>query len=452
MAGEDTSQLYTPEHHSGRLDQRLNSTNYIHPQETNLLNLHKAMEYNDQGQPCLRTTSGASPATNDAFGRLRVSNPYTFFENFTLYNETGKFVNNTANGGTVAINTNAGLIEQAVTTTSGSRAYRETVKVFAYQPGKSLMVLESFVFAPAQTNLRQRIGYFDVNNGIYCELENNILYFVIRSKVTGSVVETRVSQANWNIDSLNGTGVSTLTLDITKSQILYVDLEWLGVGTVRCGFVIDGQFILAHQFQHANIISSTYMTTACLPVRTEIENTGVTAAASTMKSICATVVSEGGYSLIGRPQSIGHPISTPYTLSTKDTLYPVLALRLKEGRNNAIVLPNDFSIGVSANANFRFQLIHRAVTSGGTWVSAGAQSSVEYNLTATTITNGTIMEQGYIMATNQSSAAPSMAAFPFQYQLDRDTFSNTMYEFVIAVECSVNTTPCYVSINWEEVT
>lgn len=51
----DDSQLYTPEHHSGVLDQRLNLTDYIHPQETNLLNLTKSMEYNAGGQPALRT-------------------------------------------------------------------------------------------------------------------------------------------------------------------------------------------------------------------------------------------------------------------------------------------------------------------------------------------------------------------------------------------------------------
>lgn len=51
----DDSQLYTPEHHSGVLDQRLNLTDYVHPQETNLLNLTKSMEYNAGGQPALRT-------------------------------------------------------------------------------------------------------------------------------------------------------------------------------------------------------------------------------------------------------------------------------------------------------------------------------------------------------------------------------------------------------------
>lgn len=55
MAGEDNSQLYTPAHHSGVLDQRLNLTDYIHPQETNLLNIAKSMEYNAGGQPTVRT-------------------------------------------------------------------------------------------------------------------------------------------------------------------------------------------------------------------------------------------------------------------------------------------------------------------------------------------------------------------------------------------------------------
>lgn len=57
MAGEDNSQLYTPAHHSGQMDQRLNSTDYIHPQETNLLNLVKAMQYNTDGQPEIRVTN-----------------------------------------------------------------------------------------------------------------------------------------------------------------------------------------------------------------------------------------------------------------------------------------------------------------------------------------------------------------------------------------------------------
>lgn len=38
----------------GRYDRRLNTTNYDHPQETNLLDVHRALEYNAGGQPALR--------------------------------------------------------------------------------------------------------------------------------------------------------------------------------------------------------------------------------------------------------------------------------------------------------------------------------------------------------------------------------------------------------------
>ena len=436
----------------GRYDRRLNTTNYEHPQETNLLDIHRAMTYNSLGEPVIRTTSGAAPTANDAFGRLRVSNPFTLFESFRLYNDNQKFNNYTASGGAISVDTNAGLILHDVGTTSGAKAFRETTKVFAYQPGKSLLIMQTFCLNPAKTNLRQRAGYFDDNNGVFLELDGNQLSFRIRTKTSGTISYETATQADWNIDKLDGTGTSTRVLDITKAQIMWIDMEWLGVGTVRCGFVIDGEFITVHHFHHANLTTGTYMSTACLPVRIELENTGTTDSSSQLKSICSTVVSEGGYALVGRPQSIGHPISTSYTLTTKDTLYPVVSIRLKSGRNNAIVLPNDFGIGVNANANFRYQLISRAITSGGSWVSAGANSSVEYNLTATSITNGTVLEQGYIMATNQSSTGPSMSKFPFSYQLERDTFTSTMFEFVIALEVSVNTTPCYASINWEEIT
>lgn len=437
---------------AGRGDKRQNTTNYEHPQETNLLNVHKAMSYNSLGEPVLRTTSGAAATANDAFGRLRVSNPFTLFESFRLYNENEKFFDYTAGAGNIVVDTNAGVITQTVGTASGDQAFRETSKVFAYQPGKSLQIMHTIVFAPGQTNLRQRCGYFDVNNGVYLELSGTSLSWNIRSKTTGSILTETATQSQWNIDPLDGTGTSTKILDITKAQIMWTDIEWLGVGSVRCGFVIDGEFVHCHTFHHANLITSTYMSTACLPIRVEIENTGTTNSSSTLKAICSTVISEGGYALVGRPLSVGHPIASAYTLSAKETFYPVLSIRLKSGRNNAIVLPNDFSIGVNANANFRYQLLSRAVTVGGSWVSAGANSSVEYNLTATTLSSGIVMEQGYIMATNQSSTSPQMSKFPFLYQLERNTFANTMFEFVIALEVSVNTTPCYASVNWEEIT
>ena len=42
---------YTTTNHGGVLDDRLNSSDYQHPRETNLLNLHKAMQYRDGTNP-----------------------------------------------------------------------------------------------------------------------------------------------------------------------------------------------------------------------------------------------------------------------------------------------------------------------------------------------------------------------------------------------------------------
>jgi hypothetical protein len=121
------------------------------------------------------------------------------------------------------------------------------------------------------------VGYYDDSNGLFVELQDSTINFVLRSTKTGVVTEDRISQSNWNIDPLNGSGPSGITLDITKAQILFIDFEWLGVGTVRVGFVIDGKIYYANYFNHANIIDSTYMKTATLPISYEIKNTGVTA-------------------------------------------------------------------------------------------------------------------------------------------------------------------------------
>lgn len=451
MAGEDTSQLYTPEHHSGQLDKRLNSTNYIHPQETNLLNLAKAMEYNTQGQPVIRTTSGASPASNDAFGRLRVSNPLTLFDSFHRYNDNGKINTYTNGTASATANTNAGLIECTVGTQSGDAVYRESSRVFAYQPGKSLQILTTFCMAPGKTNLRQRIGYFDTQNGVFLEQDGTTLRFRIRSYVTGAITYESVDQVDWNVDPLNGTGESGIILDITKAQILFFDIEWLGVGSVRCGFVIDGLFVLAHVFNHANLITGTYMTTACLPVRMELENTGVTASSSIYKQICTTVISEGGYALSGRPLSIGHALNAPYSLTNPNINYPIFSIRLKSNRFGGIVLPRNYSVGLTGNNNFRFMIIQGGVTTGGTWVDAGETSSVEYNLTATSIAGGRIAEWKQIIGSNQFAGVADVAD-PFAYQLERNTFTGVATELTICLTTSGNNVNTYAAINWEEVT
>ena len=397
-------------------------------------------------------TSTSAGAT-DAFGRIRTAAPLTLFDSSHRYSDNGLWATSTASGGTSTFDANAGLINLAVTTTSGSEVIRETTKCFSYQPGKSLLVMSTFTMAAAKTGLRQRVGYYGASNGMYLELANNTLSLVERSSSTGSLAETRVLQSNWNIDPLDGTGPSNLTLDITKSQILWMDIEWLGLGTVRLGFVINGKFIHCHSFHHANIITGTYITTASLPLRYEITNTAATASSSTLKQVCSTVISEGGYELRGLQQAIGTTITSPHALTTAGTYYPVISLRLKSTRLDAIVILTAISIlGASTNTNYSWRVVASPTTTGGTWTSAGTNSSVEYNLTGTATTGGRILAQGYFSSTNQSPGSIDILKEAlFKFQLERDGLTSTPYELSLIVSASSGTSNVHASMDWEEI-
>ncbi len=392
---------------------------------------------------------------SDAFGRQRVSEPLTLFDSSHRYADNGLWSTATATGGTAVFNTDQGLVDLNVTAASGSSVIRETIKVFSYQPGKSLLVLNTFVMSPAKTGLTQRVGYYGDENGLYVELEDSTLRFVKRTLVSGSVTEIPVDQANWNGDKLNGTGASGITIDITKAQIFWMDIEWLGVGSVRMGFVIDGQFIICHTFQHANILASTYITTASLPLRYEIENTADTTGASTLKQICSTVISEGGYQLKGIQQSAGTSITSARTFAVAGTYYPIVGIKLKSTRLDAIVVSTAVSLlGLGNGKNYQWRILNGAIISGGLWVDAGADSAVQYNLTGTSVSGGRILASGFVNSSNQGSPSINILKEAlFANQLERNGLTGTALELVI--EMAVATTSggegAYASIDWEEI-
>lgn len=400
--------------------------------------------------------SGSSASTSsDSFGRLRISSAFTLFDSSHRFSDNGLWATSTATGGTATFNADQGLVDLAVTTSSGSEVLRETKKTFAYQPGKSLLCMNTFVFAAAKTNLRQRVGYFGTENGIYLQQDGAQVSFVLRSKVNGSIANTVVNQADWNgNDKLNGNGPSGKTLDLSKAQIFWLDLEWLGVGTVRCGFVINGQFIHCHSFHHANLVTSTYITTACLPLRYEIANTGATASASTLKQVCSTVLSEGGYELRGKQLTAGTSITSAYSMATAGTYYPLVALRLKSTALDAIVVPTAGSTtGTGNGLIYKWQVVSDATITGGTWVSAGTDSSVEYNISGTAVSGGSIVASGYLTSSNQSSAIVNIVKQAlFSLQLERNSFTSTPLVLAIALSCNTNTTTALASIDWEEIT
>jgi hypothetical protein len=253
---------------------------------------------------------------------------------------------------------------------------------------------------------------------------------------------------------MDGTGPSGVTLDISKAQILFTDIEWLGLGTVRCGFVVDGKFIHCHSFHHANLITSTYITTASLPLRYEITNTDTTASASTLKQVCSSVISEGGYQLQGIQQAVSIPVTAPVTLTTAGTAYPVISIRLKTSpdRLDAVVIMSALSLLATTTDILSWKVIASATTTGGTWVSAGIDSAVEYNITGTATSGGRVLASGYVSSTNQTTGGidiPKDALFRFQ--LERDGLAGTPYELSLVVTADANSAKCLASMDWEEI-
>ncbi len=371
--------------------------------------------------------------TVDAFGRLRVSQPFTLFDSQSRFAADAAFSFATATGGTATYVANQSAVALSVTTTSGSQVLAQTYRVFPYQPGKSLLTLQTFSFAAAQANLTQRVGYYSAYNGVYLEQAGTQVSFVVRTYTSGSVNNSRfVTQANWNVDKFNGTGPSGITLDLTKTQIMFMSFEWLGVGNVQVGFIVNGVFQTAHTFQNANTQTTVYMQTATLPLRYEILTTGTTASSATLQQICGTVISEGGYEQVSFPylaRASGNGVSVAN--NTGLTFTPLVSIRINSSYYGTVVIPSIVNFLPTASGNYEVVLIRNATLTGATW-AAGAMSGGQVDVdTAATVAVApsvdAIAQSDFAVATNQATQnilAPTGYNFDLQLGLTASLTGN----------------------------
>ena len=341
---------------------------------------------------------GDGSTAYDAFGRLRVSNPLTIFDSKNVMSKNTLFDESLSGSGGVTYTANKSTVNLNVTEVSGDKVIRQSKRVMSYQPGKSLLNLNTFVMNTLTANLKQKVGMFDANNGIFFYADGETLKIVRRTYVTGSAADTEKSQSEWNGDKLDGTGKSGYTLDPTKATILFMDFEWLGMGSVRVGFVIDGKFIVAHTFYNANDLSTVYMQTANLPIRYEIETAATLAAGTyTLQQVCSTTMIEGGYAPEGIRQMIGtSQINAGVNLTTTNTYYNIATIRIKSGRPYAVIVPSGLDILNISNNDFEFGLFVNATPSSA-FSYTSFSDNVEYDLTTVDLTaTGTRIAGGYL--------------------------------------------------------
>lgn len=394
-------------------------------------------------------------ASQDAFGRLKVAEPSPLFDNMFEYGLNAELWETAATGGSVArVANNCAMRLSTGGTTSGNNAILQTRKYNRYQPGRSLNIETTFTMSAAQTGATTRIGYFDANNGIFLERAGTTINIVRRTFVTGSAVDNAVEKSTWNVDKLDGNGISGKTLDLTKANILFIQLQFLGVGRVQVGFVIDGIPYVCHQFLNAGNLSTVYMSTGCLPVRGEVRNTGTAGGTVTMDMFC-TSVSSGGLGEEEIQRSIGNGITA---VNTTTTLTPILSIRaatLLGGTggggsitNRGYISPREFSILV-ASQNHEYQILRNATLGGGTsWQAVGASSIADYDVASTTISGGTVLDRGYALSTaaTRGTGGATFTVNPLVYT----GLNSTQDILTIAARTTTGNGSALARITWKE--
>jgi hypothetical protein len=323
------------------------------------------------------------------------------------------------------------------TTASGDTVLRRTKQRFPYQPGKSLVSLQSFVGAPLAPGLIQDIGYFDDNNGVMLRASGTTLQFVVRSFTTGSVVENVVNQSVWNIETFSA-------LDFSKAQIFSADFEWLGVGRVRCGFVVDGNVVYCHEFNHANVINRTYMQTAILPLSYRIANTTAQASGATFQQICCSLLSEGGYEPDGPIYSIDHSLASVPNVSGERV---TAGIRMASGRTGNVILPAKVDIASESTNVVAWKLRLNPTLSGVTWTPAvNGRGNVETITSASLVSGGTIVNTG-VISQGQSVNLAIDTAIRLALGVNASGASDTL---ILTVDSAVNS-KALGQLGWVEI-
>ena len=347
------------------------------------------------------TTSPSNIAALDAFGRLRVSEPQTLFDSKQIQDNDSLFWDEaleTGSGITSSYNQNRASTEITSTLSTAGKFTRQTFMSFNYQPGKSHLITMTGVIQKSGggTGAQRRIGYFNDDNGLFFEDDNNVMGIVQRTNITGTPVDTRVVQTSWNTDTMDGSGPSGITVDWSKAQIFFIDFEWLGTGSVRYGVVLNGEFHVVHKTSNANLLDGVYMSTPNLPLRYQLETTAASPATS-IECICSSVISEGGQEDTGKTRYVSTE-GTHVDANTENTIYAIVGIRLKATNLNAVI--NVVKAGIqlqTGSENGEWTIRFNPTVAGTTTFNAVSDSAVEFftGATANTVTGGTVMDGGF---------------------------------------------------------
>jgi len=316
-----------------------------------------------------------------------------------------------ANGGTATWSSYTSSVRMTTDGTADGLVVRQSRKYLRYRAGQSVIVLATFNMGPVdvhEAGVTKRVGFFDDANGIILEVTPTDIAMVRRTSTSSSVVNNRVVQYDWNYDRFDGTGPSGVTLDFSKTQILVVDYQWLGVGRVRIGFDIDGEILPAHQFLNANRLTVPYMGKGTLPVRFEISDTGA-GDGGDMDQICFSVLREGGQVFSGIQSCACTGIGGGLTATT--TTRSLASFRLRQSHIRAQVRPLSALLSTHSSGLVWWGVfINPTLTGTLTWADFVTSQTLQRSLTQLDYVPGSghLLASGYAEGTNQSASTETL--------------------------------------------
>lgn len=417
--------------------------------------LSKTVEVTNDRKLKTETTFNKN-AQLDPWGKIKTSLPVTLFElNFTNSKRNLNMNEKVENGATTAFNYNKTGVDMILPTTSGARVIRQTKRYFRYITGKGATVLTAINPQLPKTNVIKRWGYFDSNDGMFFQQNQNGFQVVVRTSGSGTPVDTIINQADWNIDKLDGTGPSGITLNAETYNVWVIDFAWQGAGGVRFGLFIDGLPVYFHEYRTANEEELPFTRTPILPIRYEVFNSGVAASTTTITHGTLGLVIEGSGTLEQTSNTFtASTLQTPKSAGT--TLTPILSVRPKllfNGEVNRIPIElNGISIASQTQIVY-WQLLKNATLTGPSFVSVSPESAAEYDISANSFSGGIKISEGYILSSSQGNTTISQSNsvnLNKQNYIGLDVDGTTQESFTLVARTISSTSNVFAVLNWEE--
>lgn len=344
-------------------------------------------------------------------------------------------------------------------TASGASAVFQTKRHFRYQVFRTHAVSWAIVFGAPQTNVVKIFGQGTANNGWFIEQSGGTYHFVVRSNVgvVSGTNETRVARANWNIDKLDGSGPSGLTLDLEKGISYAIEYVWHGTQGLRFGVNYFDRIVWCHEQKYSGLLEAPFSRNAILPLRAELRNTGtVSSPGGSMQvgpvsfNIYGGLVDGDSYVFSSGNKTTGINVTST---SVPDYLFALRPKATVVGAvNRAVMIPQ--SVDIYALDSIFYEVVTDAIIGGGTWSSPDTRSLAEISVNPSSVTNARVVASGYLAGAsgNNKSSTSIISGFAGDVfaSLDGTNSDTPLCIAVRAYKLSGNALS-YAAVTWKEV-